>query len=148
VKTDGCKTTFTLLVADDDVDDQTLIREAVEAECDCLDLRFVCDGQELLDYLKLAGKYANVAPRPYPGLILLDLNMPRRDGYWALCQIKSDPNLKPIPVIIFTTTQEEAAVKKSYSLGADGFISKPMTFEDLAQIVRSLGKYWCNAASL
>jgi CheY-like chemotaxis protein len=111
-------------------------------------VRFVSDGQQLLDYLRQADGHAGAGSRPYPDLILLDLNMPKRDGYSALREIKGDPDLKLIPVVIFSTTQEDEAVARSYDLGANSFIPKPMSFDGLTKVVKSLGGYWCKVASL
>jgi CheY-like chemotaxis protein len=144
METDRCTRPFTLLVADDDEDDQTLIREAVEVSCDCFDLQFVNDGQELMDYLYQNGKLADT----YPDLIILDLNMPGRDGLSALHEINGDPDFQLIPIVVFTTTRDEEAVLKSYGLGANSFIPKPMTFGGLAKTVECISKYWCEVATL
>src|SRR3982750_3470141 len=108
---------ITILMADDDADDRELTREASAESRLANDLRFVEDGEELLDYLKRRGRYADPASSPRPGLILLDLNMPRKDGREALEEIKADPELKCIPVVVLTTSKTEEDILRSYGLG-------------------------------
>src|SRR3954470_19676247 len=117
----------TILMADDDPDDRELTREAFEESRVANDLRFVEDGEELLDYLKRRGKFADPALSPRPGLILLDLNMPKKDGREALEEIKGDPNLCTIRVVILTTSKAEEDILRSYNLGAASYITKPVT---------------------
>ena len=133
---------ITILMADDDPDDRQLTREAFEENHLANDLRFVEDGEELLDYLNRRGKYAAEGAAPVPGLILLDLNMPRKDGREALREIKADPRLKNIRVVILTTSKAEEDVIRSYDLSAASYITKPVTFERLVEVVQALGKYW------
>lgn len=140
-----CKRPVVFLVADDDKDDQLLIREVITNECQCHELYMVDDGQALLDHLLRVGEYADA---PCPDLILLDLNMPRKSGFEALREIKSDPDLVTIPIIIFTTSQEDVDVARSYDTGANTFITKPMTFEDLVRVIKSISGYWCDVATL
>lgn len=139
---------ITILMADDDPDDRQLTREAFEENHLANDLRFVEDGEELLDYLHRRGKYAAEGAAPTPGLILLDLNMPRKDGREALQEIKSDPRLRAIRVIVMTTSKAEEDVVKSYDLSAASYITKPVTFERLVEVVRTLGKYWLEIVEL
>lgn len=106
------------------------------------DMKFVQDGEELLNYLRRQGKYADLDVSPRPGLILLDLNMPRMDGREALKEIKSDPELRRIPVIVLTTSKAEEDVYRSYDLGVNSFIVKPVTFDSLVEIMKVLGRYW------
>ncbi len=113
--------------------------------CNCM--RFVEDGQELMDYLRREGRFAR-EEAPTPGLILLDLNMPRKDGRQALQEIKSDPALRRIPVVVLTTSKAEEDILRTYDLGANSFIAKPVTFERLVEIVRTLGLYWFNIVQL
>src|ERR1700709_2088762 len=120
-----------ILMADDDADDRLLTREAFEKNHLANDLRVVGDGVELLDYLKRRGKYADPDSSPRPGLILLDLNMPRKDGREALKEIKEDPRLKNIPIVVLTTSGEEEDILKTYDLGANSFIRKPVGFDAL-----------------
>ena len=105
------------------------------------DLHFVEDGEELMDFLKRRGKYEN-QNTPRPGLILLDLNMPRKDGREALSEIKADPELRSIPIIILTTSKAEEDIVKSYDLGVSSFITKPVTFDDLVKVAKAIGEYW------
>jgi CheY-like chemotaxis protein len=139
--------TITILMADDDADDRMLAQDAMTESRLGNAFRCVEDGQELMDYLNRAGKYATIeAPRP--GLILLDLNMPRKDGRQALEEIKSNPELRRIPVVILTTSKTEEDVLRSYDLGANSFITKPVTFDRLVEIVRTLGNYWFEIVEL
>ena len=136
-----------ILMADDDADDRVLARDAMEESRLGNCLRCVEDGQELMDYLTRTGKYARVdAPRP--GLILLDLNMPRKDGRQALREIKANPDLRRIPVVVLTTSKTEEDILRTYDLGANSFITKPVTFDRLVEIVRTLGRYWFNIVEL
>jgi two-component system, response regulator len=138
---------ITILMADDDEDDRMLALDAVRESR--LGNAFHCveDGQELMDYLNHAGRYA-AGDLPRPGLILLDLNMPRKDGRQALQEIKSNPALRRIPVVILTTSKTEEDILRAYDLGANSFITKPVTFDRLVDIVRTLGQYWFNIVSL
>ncbi|HUF69499.1 MAG TPA: response regulator [Longimicrobiales bacterium] len=138
---------ITILMADDDADDRMLTREALVESRLGNDLRFVEDGQELMDYLKHEGRYAK-EEAPRPGLILLDLNMPRKDGRQALQEIKADPDLRSIPVVVLTTSKAEEDVLRTYDLGANSFITKPVTFEGLVEIIRVLGNYWFRVVQL
>ena len=138
----------TILMADDDADDRALTREAFEEAKLANDLRFVEDGQELLDYLHRRGKYTDPATSPLPGLILLDLNMPRMDGREALKEIKADPRFRTIRIVIMTTSKAETDIIRSYNLSAASYITKPVTFESLVDVVRTLGKYWFEIVEL
>ena len=139
--------TITILMADDDADDRMLAEDAMRENRLGNAFRCVEDGQELMDYLTRRGKYAT-QDAPRPGLILLDLNMPRKDGRQALKEIKSDPDLRRIPVVILTTSKTEEDVLRSYDLGANSFITKPVTFDRLVDIVKSLGQYWFHIVEL
>ena len=139
---------ITILMADDDPDDQLLTKDAFE-ECKLAnDLRFVNDGEELMDYLCRKGDFKNPEDSPRPGLILLDLNMPRKDGREALEEIKSDPDLRRIPIVVLTTSKAEEDILKSYDLGVNSFIVKPVSFEGLLEVVKALGKYWIQIVEL
>ena len=138
---------ITILMADDDADDRMLTEDAMRESRLGNSFRCVEDGQELMDYLHRRGKYA-LEDAPRPGLILLDLNMPRKDGRRALQEIKSDPELRRIPVVILTTSKTDEDVLRSYDLGANSFITKPVTFDRLVEIVRSLGSYWFQIVEL
>ena len=137
-----------ILRADDDADDRMLTRDALEESRVLNELRFVEDGEELMDYLRRNGKYANAAASPRPGLILLDLNMPKKDGREALKEIKSDPNFRRIPVVIMTTSKAEEDIFRSYDFGASSFITKPVTFDRLVELMRTLGEYWVEFVEL
>lgn len=139
---------ITILMAEDDADDQLMTREAFQ-ECRLGNpLQFVTDGEELMDYLNRRGQYADEVLYPMPGLILLDLNMPRKDGREALREIKSDPALRDIPVVVLTTSKAEEDVATSYCDGANSFITKPVSFAALIEVVRTLGKYWLQIVDL
>lgn len=131
-----------ILIADDDEDDRMMAKDALEESRLANDLRLVEDGEELMDYLYHRGKYADPATSPRPGLILLDLNMPRKDGREALQEIKAIPELRQIPVVVLTTSKAEEDVLRTYDLGVNSFISKPVTFEGLVAVMRSLTDYW------
>jgi two-component system response regulator len=137
-----------ILMADDDADDRQMTKEAFEKSHLANDLRFVEDGVELLDYLKRRGKYTDPASSPRPGLILLDLNMPRKDGREALKEIKADPDLKTIRVVILTTSKAEEDIHRTYDLSAASYITKPVTFQALVEVVQTLGKYWLEIVEL
>jgi two-component system response regulator len=139
---------ITILMADDDADDRAMTREAFEENRLANDLRFVGDGVELLDYLKRRGKYQNPESSPRPGLILLDLNMPKKDGREALAEIKADPHLKSIRVVVLTTSKAEEDIYRTYDLSAASYITKPVTFAALTEVVRTLGKYWLEIVEL
>ncbi|WP_373695810.1 response regulator [Brunnivagina elsteri] len=125
-----------------------LAREALAESRLLSELYVVRDGEELLDYLYHRGKYANPKSSPRPGLILLDLNMPKKDGREALKEIKNDPKLKQIPVIVLTTSKAEEDIYHTYDLGANSFIIKPMDFESLVEVMRTIGKYWFEIVEL
>jgi CheY-like chemotaxis protein len=137
-----------ILMADDDPDDRELTRDALAESRLANELRFVQDGVELMDYLHHRGAYGRGASAPRPGVILLDLNMPRKDGREALREIKADPELRAIPVVVLTTSRAEEDIARSYELGANSFISKPVTFDGLVSVVRGLGQYWFDIVAL
>jgi CheY-like chemotaxis protein len=139
---------ITILLADDDADDRVLTRDALAESRLVNELRCVEDGEELMDYLHRRGRFTEPDASPRPGLILLDLNMPRKDGREALREIKSDPGLRHIPVVVLTTSQAEEDIYRSYDLGVNSFITKPVTFDGLVQVMRALGKYWFEIVEL
>ncbi len=139
---------FTILLAEDDPDDRLLTRQAMEKGRLGVDLRFVEDGEELVDYLRRRGKYADPRTSPRPRLILLDLNMPRKDGREALREIKNDPVLRDIPIVILTTSRAEEDVARTYHLGANSYITKPARFSSLVSVMKTLGKYWLGIVEL
>jgi len=144
----GRRTTVTILMADDDEDDCMLAHEALAESRLANDLHFVPDGEELMDYLYQRGKYVDPSSSPRPGLILLDLNMPKKDGREALQEIKSDPQLRHIPIVVLTTSKAEEDIYRSYDLGANSFITKPVTFSALVEVMKTIGKYWFEIVEL
>lgn len=142
------KRILTILMADDDEDDRLLTKEAMVESRVLNRLLFVEDGYELMCYLRGEGRYADRETYPMPGLILLDLNMPKKDGREALSEIKADPALKRIPVVILTTSKAEEDMLSGYDLGAASYITKPVTFASLVELMRTLGKYWVEFVEL
>jgi CheY-like chemotaxis protein len=134
-------------MADDDDDDFVLTKKALKESKLLNTLVRVKDGEELLDYLKKEGDYVDVETHR-PGVILLDLNMPRKDGREALKEIKSNPDLHDIPVVVFTTSKAEEDIYRSYQLGVNSFITKPVTFDNLITVMQALGKYWFEIVEL
>jgi CheY-like chemotaxis protein len=139
---------ITILLADDDPDDRQLTRDAfvenrLANELDCVE-----DGEELMDYLRRRGRYGNLNGDPLPGLILLDLNMPRKDGREALKEIKADPDLRRIPIVVLTTSKAEEDILRSYDLGVNSYVTKPVTFKSLVELVKVLGQYWFEVVKL
>jgi CheY-like chemotaxis protein len=137
-----------ILLADDDADDRMLAQDALAESRLANDLRFVQDGEELLDYLKRRGRYADPSTSPRPGLILLDLNMPRKDGREALKEIKGDSSLRQIPVVVLTTSKAEEDIYRTYDLGVNSFITKPVSFDGLVAVMKGLGRYWFEIVEL
>lgn len=133
---------ITILMADDDPEDRLLAEDAFEEAHLANNLRFVEDGEELMDYLCQRNQYSNPGSAPRPGLILLDLNMPRKDGREALAEIRANPDLCRIPIVVLTTSKAEEDILRTYSLGVNSFITKPVTFDGLVEIVKTLAKYW------
>ncbi len=139
---------ITILMAEDDEEDRMLTTEAFEEIKLANDMRFVNDGEELMDYLYRRGRYSNPESSPRPGLILLDLNMPRKDGREALKEIKSDPKLRQIPIVALTTSKSEEDIFRTYDLGVNSFITKPVSFVSLVAIVKTLSEYWFEIVEL
>ena len=137
-----------IVVADDDADDRMMIKDAFNESKLGNPIDFVEDGVQLLEYLRREGSYAKFAGQPYPGFILLDLNMPRKDGRTVLKEIKSDPVLHRIPIIILTTSKAEEDIIKTYNLGVNSFICKPVSFDKLVDIVKTVGHYWIEIVAL
>jgi CheY-like chemotaxis protein len=140
---------ITILLADDDEDDRLLTADALKRSRMLNDIRFVVDGEDLMHYLYGLGAYvAGGTPAPRPGLILLDLNMPKMDGREALARIKGDPDLRRIPIVVLTTSKAEEDIVRTYDLGVNSFISKPVTFEELAEAMQTLACYWFDLVEL
>src|SRR5690242_20177306 len=139
---------ITILLADDDPDDRMLAKEAFVESRLRNQLEMVEDGEELMDYLNQQGKYSGANKKPKPDLILLDLNMPRKDGREALREIKSSPELRRIPIVVLTTSRADMDIEGIYELGANSFISKPVQFEGLVSLMRVLGQYWFDTVAL
>lgn len=137
---------ITILMADDDPDDRLLVKEAFEENRLINNLETVEDGEELMDFLHRRGKF--VDSKITPGLILLDLNMPKKSGLEALKEIKSDARLRRLPVVILTTSKAEEDIVRSYDLGVNSFIVKPVTFDSLVELVKELDKYWFQIVEL
>jgi CheY-like chemotaxis protein len=137
-----------ILMADDDPDDRMLAQEALAESRLANDLHFVEDGEHLMDYLYQRGPFAEADSSPRPGVILLDLNMPRKDGRAALKEIKSDPELRRIPVVIMTTSKADEDIVRSYDSGANSYITKPVTFDNLVEVISNLGRYWFEIVEL
>ena len=139
---------ITILMAEDDPDDRMLTKDAFEENRLMNDLRFVEDGEELMDYLYRRGKFVDPRESPRPGVILLDLNMPRKDGREALKEIRADAKLRRIPIVVLTTSKAEEDILRSYEIGANSFITKPVTFDGLVSVINGLNKYWVEIVEL
>lgn len=137
-----------VLLVEDDVGDQELTRRALTQGVIRVDLRIISDGESALDYLYRRGKYLNAEDSPVPDLILLDLNMPKLDGREVLKSIKGDPDLRQLPVVVLTTSKQEADIVRSYDLGCNAFITKPVEVDEFIEAVRSLESYWFELVTL
>jgi CheY-like chemotaxis protein len=140
------KQSTTILFAEDDPDDRLLLQKAVETTLSGCDLRFVVDGNDLMDYLRHRGRHATDSPSPT--LIMLDLNMPGKDGRAVAREIKSDPLLRHIPIVVLSTSKSEEDVFQLYDLGVNSFLRKPESFEDLLRLVRDVRVFWLRTAQL
>lgn len=137
-----------ILIADDDAEDRMLTKEALEESHLTNNMQFVEDGEQLMDYLHHRGKFTDKDKYPTPGLILLDLNMPKKDGREALKEIKADKDLRIIPIVILTTSKAEEDILRTYDLGVNSFITKPVTFSALVDTMQTLSKYWFEIVKL
>lgn len=142
------KSQVPILVADDDLDDCQMIKEALQESRLLNAIHFVHDGEELMDYLNHRGKYSDKAKYPQPGLILLDLNMPKKDGREALTEIKTSPIHRQIPTVVLTTSKAEEDIYRTYNLGVNSFITKPIAFNSLVTVMTELGRYWFEIVEL
>lgn len=136
---------ITILIAEDDADDRLLLKEAFEENRLANGIYFVNDGEKLIEYLYQRGEFKNA---PKPGLVLLDLNMPKKDGREALKEIKADPNLRSIPIVIMTTSKADEDIIRSYDLGVNSFITKPVSFESFVRVVKTVAEYWFQIVQL
>jgi two-component system, response regulator len=139
---------MTILLADDDPDDRLLVRDALAAGGVLNHLHTVGDGEELMNYLHRRGAYSVEGAAPRPGLILPDLSMPKKDGLRALEEIKTDPAFRHIPIVVMTTSNQEDDIGRSYDLGASSFVTKPVTFEALVTVMKTIGQYWFEVVEL
>jgi CheY-like chemotaxis protein len=137
-----------ILLADDDPEDRTLAREALAESRLANDLREVENGEQLLQYLRRQDRYSDPADSPTPGVILVDLNMPRKDGLAAITEIKRDASFRHIPVVVLTTSNADADIVRSYDLGVNSYITKPVTFDGLVEVMRGFGRYWFEIVEL
>lgn len=144
----GNSAPINILIADDDPNDRLLTQEALVESQTVAELDFVADGLELLQFLHCQGTYAGRAGAPLPGIILLDLNMPRMDGRQALQQLKSDPVLKTIPVVVMTNSRDDQDITQTYQLGASSYVVKPRGFDDLVTLMKDLCRYWFRIVEL
>ena len=137
--------TIRILMAEDDAQDQFLVKKAFRRSRCINSIDIVEDGEELLAYLRREGKFARARR---PDLVLLDLNMPGKDGREALAEMKADPALKSIPVVVLTTSGEDEDICRSYDLGVNSYVQKPVTFDKLAEVIAVLGQYWSAVVKL
>ena len=137
-----------IVVADDDIDDRMMIKDAFDESKLGNPVDFVEDGVELMEYLNREGKWTHLANQPFPGFILLDLNMPRKDGRTVLKEIKESSGLHRIPIVILTTSKAEEDIIRTYNLGVNSFICKPVSFDKLVDIVKTVGHYWIEIVAL
>lgn len=138
----------TVLLADDDAEDRDFTRRALERTRLGADVRIVEDGAEVMDYLKHRGAYDDGTSSPRPALLLLDLRMPKKDGFTVLAEIRHDEQLRSLPVVVLSTSSAEVDVDRSYELGANSFLTKPVTFPELVDAMTTLGRYWFEHAAL
>jgi CheY-like chemotaxis protein len=139
---------ISIVLADDDPDDRKLTQDAFSENRLANEFHTVEDGEELMDYLHRRGKYESMQGDPLPGLILLDLNMPRKDGREALKEIKAHPDLRRIPIVVLTTSKAEEDILRSYDLGVNSYVTKPVTFKSLVELIKVLGRYWFEVVEL
>ncbi len=137
-----------ILLAEDDPGDQELTRRALQDDVLRTDLRIANNGEEALEYLQRQGRYAEPGAAPRPDLILLDLNMPKRNGREVLKEIKADEELCRIPIVVLTTSEQEADIVQSYDLGCSSYIQKPVDIDQFIAVVRRLGNYWFEIVTL
>jgi CheY-like chemotaxis protein len=144
----GIEDGFVVLVADDDPDDQLLIKEAMAEVRPATEVHFVENGAALLAYLRREGSFAELIDSALPRLLLLDLNMPIKDGREALFEIKSDPSFWRIPIVVLSTSNADIDIRRAYQLGANSFVTKPSSYERLVDVVKALDSYWFGIVAL
>lgn len=140
-------TSMTILIADDDTDDRLFMDRALRQSGYTQTIQFVEDGEDLMNYLRRQGRYTE-QNAPWPDLLILDLNMPRKNGFQALSEIKDDPKLRRLPVIVMTTSSADEDVIKTYNLGVNSFVTKPFNFNRLVEMVGALKTYWLDTVKL
>lgn len=140
-------TPMTILIADDDSDDRMFLEQAMRQNGYQQDIRFVEDGEELMEYLRRQGRY-NEHNAPWPNMLILDLNMPRKNGFQALAEIKDDPKLRRLPVIVMTTSSADEDIARTYNSGVNSFVTKPFNFNRLVEMVGTLKTYWMDTVKL
>ncbi|CCH55477.1 response regulator receiver protein [Fibrisoma limi BUZ 3] len=138
---------MTILIADDDIDDRMFLERALRQNGYTQEIQFVEDGEELMEYLHRIGRY-NELNAPWPNLLILDLNMPRKNGFQALEEIKEDPKLRRLPVVVMTTSSADEDVVKTYNLGVNSFVTKPFNFNRLVEMIGALKTYWMDTVKL
>lgn len=138
---------MTILIADDDSDDRMLLEQAMRQNGYQQDIRFVEDGEELMEYLRRQGRY-NEQNAPWPNMLILDLNMPRKNGFQALAEIKDDPKLRRLPVVVMTTSSAYEDIARTYNSGVNSFVTKPFNFNQLVEMVGTLKTYWMDTVKL
>lgn len=136
-----------ILLAEDNEDHIFLIKKAIEKANYNLvyKVHSVRNGQEVIDFVKQIGKYSD---SPFPDLILLDINMPKKNGFEVLKELKEDPKFKKIPIIVLTSSESEADIVKSYELGGNSYVVKPVEYESFISRARGIPEYWCKINSL
>ena len=139
--------TMTILIADDDPDDRMFLEQAMRQNGYNQVIRCVDDGEDLMAYLRREGKYSE-QDAPWPNLLILDLNMPRKNGFQALQEIKNDPQLRRLPVIVMTTSSADEDVIRTYNLGVNSFVTKPINFSRLVEMIGALKVYWMDTVKL
>ncbi|WP_223834080.1 response regulator [Spirosoma profusum] len=140
-------TVMTILIADDDADDRLFMERALRQSGYTHTIQFVEDGEELMEYLRHTGRYTKETA-PWPNLLVLDLNMPRKNGFQALKEIKDDMELRRLPVVVMTTSSADEDVLKTYHLGVNSFVTKPFNFNRLVEMVIALKTYWLDTVKL